>query len=170
MTFRIDSDGGQIGRFWWDNSGQNGLFLPYGQFFTKFRPGRFGWNEAWPDETAAWPVFPWGKGDPVDEHYRQFAAFEPWFYHQLAKRGIDLDFNVTEEIEMFAFLAGVFHAGIDAGRNPWRWARDVDARLQRDAEAVDQGVEQAVQQILQHADEADLSPQDWAKAFNKFNY
>ena len=134
MTFRIDSNGGQIGRFWWDNSGQGGLFLPYGQFFTSFRPGRCGWRESWPDESAGWPVSPWGNGDPVNEHYRQFTAFEPWFYRQLEKRGLDLDLNVTEEIEMFAFLDDIFSAGIEAGQNPWLWAKAVEAKLLRQAE------------------------------------
>jgi hypothetical protein len=134
MTFRIDSDGGRIGRFWWDNSGQGGLFLPYGQFFTSFRPGRCGWRESWPDETAAWPVAPWGKGDPADDYCRDFAAFEPWFDRQMDNRNLD-DFDPTliEKIELYDLLVGVFNAGIEAGQNPWRWAKDVEAKLLRQA-------------------------------------
>lgn len=135
MTFYIDSNGGQVGRFWWDNSGQGGLFLRHGQFFTSFRPGRCGWYESWPDETAGWPVRPWGKGDPVDEHYRDFTAFEPWFNRMMEERQLDeIDFTITDKIEMYSLLVDMFNAGMEAGQNPWRWAKAVEAKLLRRAE------------------------------------
>jgi len=142
MTFRIDSDGGQFGRFWWDNSGQSGLFLPCGQFFTSFHPGRCGWRESWPDETAPWPVCPWGKGDPADDYYRDFTAFEPWFDRMMEDRKLDgFDFTITDRIEMYALLVDIFNAGTEASQNPWRWAKDVEARLLRQvAEPMDREV------------------------------
>ena len=104
----INCYGGQIGRFWWKNSGQSG--------------GRCGWDHAWPDRHA-WPVMPWGPGDPVDEHWRDFAAFEPWFDDQLDNRNLDeIDFTITEKIELYSLLCDVFHAGVEAGQNPWQWA------------------------------------------------
>ena len=134
MTFRIDSNGGQIGRLWWDNSGQGGLFLRHGQFFTSFRPGRCGWCESWPDESAAWPVRPWGQGDPVDEHWRDFTAFEPWFDRMMENRKLDgFDFTITDKIEMYSLLVDMFNAGMEAGQNPWRWAKAVEARLLQQA-------------------------------------
>ena len=142
MTFHIDLNGGQIGRFWWDNSGQGGLFLPYGQFFTSFRPGRCGWRESWPDESAGWPVRPWGQGDPVDEHWRDFNAFEPWFDRMfepwfdrmMEDRKLDkIDFTITDKIEMYSLLVDIFNAGMEAGQNPWRWAKAMEARLLRQA-------------------------------------
>ena len=134
MTFRIDSYGGQIGRIWWDNSGQSGLFLRQGQFFTSFRPGRCGWRESWPDESAGWPVRPWGQGDPVDEHWRGFNAFEPWFDCMMEDRNLDgFDFTITDKIEMYSLLVDMFNAGMEAGQNPWRWAKAVEARLLRQA-------------------------------------
>ena len=135
MTFHIDSNGGQIGRFWWTNSGQGGLFLRHGQFFTSFRPGRCGWRESWPDESAGWPVSPWGQGDPVDEHWRDFNAFEPWFNRMMLDRKLDgFDFTITDKIEMYSLLVDIFNAGMEAGQNPWRWAKAVEARLLREAE------------------------------------
>ena len=135
MTFRIDSNGGQIGRFWWDNSGQGGMFLRYGQFFTSLRPGRCGWRESWPDESACWPVRPWGQGDPVDEHWRDFNAFEPWFDRMMEDRKLEeIDFTITDKIEMYSLLVDMFNAGMEAGQNPWRWAKHVEARLLRQAE------------------------------------
>jgi hypothetical protein len=66
---------------------------------------------------------PWGKGDAVDEHWRDFAAFELWYQDQLAKRKLDeIDLTITDKIELYAMLVDIFHAGIDAGRNPWGWA------------------------------------------------
>jgi hypothetical protein len=142
MTFFIDSDGGRIGRFWWDNSAMGGIFTRAGQSNTSFRPGRCGWSESWPDETACWPVFPWGKGDPADDYFRTFAAFEPWFDRMMEDRNLDeIDFTITDRIEMYSMLCSMFEAGVDAGRNPWRWARDVEARLLRQAvEPVDREV------------------------------
>lgn len=142
MTFRIDSNGGQIGRFWWDNSGQGGLFLRQGQFCTSFRPGRCGWLESWPDESAVWPVRPWGQGDPVDEHWRDFTAFEPWFDRMMEDRKLDgFDFTITDKIEMYSLLVDIFNAGMEAGQNPWRWAKAVEARLlQQAAEPQDREV------------------------------
>ena len=125
---RIDSYGGQIGRFWWENSDRGGLFLRSGESCTIFRPGRCGWDKTWPD-CHAWPVMPWGKGDVVDEHWRDFTAFEPWFDRQLKGRKLDhVDLNITEKIEVYAMLCDVFRCGIDAGRNPWDWAEHVEQR------------------------------------------
>jgi hypothetical protein len=144
MIFRIDSNGGQIGRFWWDNSGQGGLFLRQGQFFTSFRPGRCGWRESWPDETACWPVSPWGKGDPADDYFRDFTAFESWFVCMMEKCNLDenaIDFTITHTTEMYSLFIGVFFAGVEAGQNPWRWAKDVEAKLLRQSvEPVDREV------------------------------
>jgi hypothetical protein len=128
MTFKIDSDGGQIGRFWWDNSGMGGIFTRAGQFNTSFRPGRCGWDETWPEQHP-WPVRPWGKGDAVDEHWRDFVAFERWYQDQLAKRELDeIDLTITDKINLYAMLVDMFNAGVDAGRNPWRWARQLEQR------------------------------------------
>jgi hypothetical protein len=128
MTFCIDSDGGRIGRFWWDNSGCGGIFALAGQFNTSFRPGRCGWRESWPDVTAAWPVCPWGPGDSVDEHWRDFTAFELWFDRQMEVRKLDLDLNITDRMELYSMLCGMFNAGVEAGQNPWRWARQLEQR------------------------------------------
>ena len=124
----INCYGGRIGRFWWDNSGMGGIFTRAGQFNTSFSPGRCGWNESWPDATAAWPVCPWGPGDAVDEHYRGFTAFEPWFNRQIKVRKLDLDLNITDKIELYLMLSGMFEAGVKAGQNPWRWARRLEQR------------------------------------------
>jgi hypothetical protein len=38
-------------------------------------------------------------------------------------------------------LCGMFNAGVEAGQNPWRWAKDVEAKLLRQAvEPVDREV------------------------------
>jgi hypothetical protein len=135
MTFCIDSDGGRIGRFWWDNSGMSGIFTRAGQFNTSFRPGRCGWRESWPDVTACWPVSPWGKGDPDNDYFRDFAAFEPWFDRQMKTRRLDLGLNITDKIELYSMLCGMFNAGVDAGRNPWRWARQFEQRSTNEKES-----------------------------------
>ncbi len=48
-------------------------------------------------------------------------------------RKLNLDLNITERIEMYSMLCGVFNAGVEAGQNPWRWAKDVEAKLLRQA-------------------------------------
>jgi hypothetical protein len=117
----ISCHGGRIGRFWWENSDRGGLFLRSGECYTSFCPGRCGWDETWPEQHA-WPVMPWGKGD-ADDCWRDFAAFELWYQDQLAKRKLDeIDLTITEKIELYVMLVDIFHAGIDAGRNPWSWA------------------------------------------------
>jgi hypothetical protein len=45
----------------------------------------------------------------------------------------EIDFTITDRIEMYSFLADIFNAGVEAGQNPWRWAKDVEARLLRQA-------------------------------------
>ena len=136
----INCYGGRIGRFWWDNSGMGGIFTRAGQFNTSFRPGRCGWDESWPD-CHAWPVCPWGPGDAVDEHCRDFTAFELWFDRQTKVHKLDLDLNITDRIEMYSMLCGMFNAGVEAGQNPWRWAKDVEAKQLRQAvEPVDREV------------------------------
>ena len=126
----INCHGGRIGRFWWENSDRGGVFLRCGQFDTKLRPGRCGWDETWPD-CHSWPVMPWGKGDAVDEHWRNFVAFEPWFDRQVETRKLDLDLNIIEKIEIYSLLCDVFDDGIDAGRNPWSWAQRVEQQQTR---------------------------------------
>jgi hypothetical protein len=128
----INCYGGRIGRFWWNNSGMGGIFTRAGQFNTSFHPGRCGWDHAWPD-CHAWPVMPWGPGDAVDEHWRDFTAFELWFDRQMEVRKFDLDLNITDRIEMYSMLCGMFNAGVEAGQNPWLWAKDVEAKLLRQA-------------------------------------
>lgn len=131
----INCQGGQIGRFHWTNSGFGGVFMRQGQFDTLLRPGRCGWDETWPEQHA-WPVRPWGKGDAVDEHWRDFAAFELWYQDQLAKRKLDeIDLTITEKIELYAMLVDIFHAGIDAGLNPWGWAEHVEQQTTATTEA-----------------------------------
>lgn len=118
----ISCHGGRIGRFWWDNSSFSGVFLRRGQINTALVPGRCGWDHTWPDGHA-WPVRPWGKGDAVDEHWRDFAAFETWISDQLEICKLDeIDFTITDRIELYSMLVGVFNAGVEAGRNPWRCA------------------------------------------------
>jgi hypothetical protein len=131
----INCHGGRIGRFWWENSDRGGLFQRSGECCTSFRPGRCGWDETWPEQHA-WPVSPWGKGDAADDHWRDFAAFEPWFQDQLAKRKLDeFDLTITDKIELYAMLVDIFHAGIDAGRNPWGWAEHVEQQQTTTTEA-----------------------------------
>jgi hypothetical protein len=126
----INCYGGRIGRFRWENSDRGGIFLRSGQFDTKLRPGRCGWDEAWPEQHS-WPVMPWGKGDAVDEHWRNFVAFELWFDRQLETRKLDLDLSIIEKIEIYSLLCDVFNAGVDAGRNPWSWAHRVEQQQTR---------------------------------------
>ena len=121
----VDCHGGQIGRFCWTNSDRGGSFRQSGECYTTFRPGSCGWDKTWPEQHA-WPVMPWGKGDAVDEHWRDFTAFEPWFSRQMESRKIDLDLNITEKIQIYDMLCGVFAAGVDAGHNPWSWAKHVE--------------------------------------------
>ena len=126
----VDCHGGQIGRFCWTNSDRGGLFLRSGGSCTTFRPGRCGWDETWPDYHS-WPVMPWGKGDAVDEHWRDFTAFEPWFSRQMKDRKLGhIDLNITEKIEIYDMLCGMFTAGVDAGHNPWSWAKHVERQTQ----------------------------------------
>jgi hypothetical protein len=122
----INCHGGQIGRFWWENSYE---------FYTSFCPGRCGWDETWPDRHN-WPVSPWGKGDPVDECWRDFAAFEPWLDHQMEKRNLDhIDLSIIDKIELYSMLCALFHCGIDAGRNPWDWALRIEQQTTTTMEA-----------------------------------
>jgi hypothetical protein len=130
----INCYGGRIGRFWWENSDRGGLFLRSGESYTSFRPGRCGWDETWP-ERHSWPVMPWGKGDAADDYWRDFAAFEPWLDRQIETRKLELDLNITEKIELYAMLVDIFHAGIDAGRNPWGWALRVEQQATTTTEA-----------------------------------
>jgi hypothetical protein len=137
----INCHGGRIGRFWWDNSDMAGIFTRAGQFNTSFRPGRCGWRESWPDVIAPWPVCPWGPGDSANDYCCDFDAFEPWFDRQMEVRKLDLDLNITYRIEIYSMLCGMFNAGVEAGQNPWRWAKDVEAKLLRQAvEPVDREV------------------------------
>jgi hypothetical protein len=132
----INCYGGRIGRFWWDNSGMGGIFTCAGQFNTSFLPGRCGWSESWPDETACWPVSPWGKGDPADDYFRDFAAFELWFDCMTENCSLDkIDFTIIDITEMYSLFVYVFNAGIDAGRNPWRWARQLEQRSTNEKES-----------------------------------
>jgi hypothetical protein len=126
----INCQGGRIGRFRWENSDRGGIFRQSGESCTTFRPGRCGWDEAWPD-CHSWPVSPWGKGDAADDYFRDFNAFEPWFDRQVETRKLDLDLNITEKIKVYSLVCGVFNAGIDAGRNPWSWAHRVEQQQTR---------------------------------------
>ncbi len=85
---------------------------------------------------------PWGQGDPVDEGYRDFIAFEPWFDRMMEGRNLDgFDFTITDKVEMYSLFVGIFNAGMEAGQNPWRWAKAVEARLlQQAAEPQDREV------------------------------
>jgi hypothetical protein len=121
----INCSGGRIGRFRWENSCYSGLFSCSGQFRTSLLPGRCHWDETWPD-CHAWPVRPWGIGDPAAGHWRGFASFENWLSAQLEARNLDgHDFSINERIEMYAMMVDVFQAGVDAGRNPWRCAQQL---------------------------------------------
>lgn len=125
----INCNGGRIGRLWWENSSYGGVFIQHRQPSTWLRPGHWGWDHAWPD-THSWPISPWGKGDPADECYRNFNAFEAWLDDQFERRNIDPDLNITERIDLYSMFCNVFNAGIAAGRDPWRWANE----LQRQGE------------------------------------
>jgi hypothetical protein len=131
----INCHGGRIGRFWWRNSDRGGFFQQSGESCTSFCPGRCGWDETWPEQHS-WPVSPWSKGDAADDYWRDFAAFELWYQDQLAKRKLDeIDLTITEKIELYAMLVDIFHAGIDAGRNPWGWALRVEQEVAATTEA-----------------------------------
>ena len=121
----ISCHGGQIGRFWWINSDRGGFFQRSGESCTSFCPGRCGWDETWPEQHA-WPVRPWGKGEAADDHFRDFAAFRPWFNRQIEVRKLDQNLNILEEIEVYAMLTSVFYAGVEAGQDPWGWAEHVE--------------------------------------------
>jgi hypothetical protein len=121
----ITCNGGRIGRIWWENSRESGIYQRGCQPRTWLIPGRWGWDHAWPDRRA-WPVMPWGKGDPADEHFRDYVAFEPWFRDQCEKRNLDLDLNITEQIELYAWFCNVFNSGVAAGRDPWAWAESLE--------------------------------------------
>jgi hypothetical protein len=131
----INCHGGRIGRFWWENSDRGGFFQRSGESCTSFRPGRCGWDETWPEQHS-WPVRPWGKGDAADDYWRDFVAFERWYQDQLAKRELDeIDLTITDKIKLYAMLVDMFHAGIDAGRNPWGWALRVEQQTTTTTEA-----------------------------------
>jgi hypothetical protein len=131
----VNCHGGRIGRFRWANSSFGGSFRRCGQFNTQLHPGNCGWDEAWPD-WHSWPVSPWGKGDPVDERWREFAAFGLWLDRQLESRGFDrIDLNITERIELFSIFCAVFNCGIYAGRNPWDWALRIEQQTTTTTEA-----------------------------------
>ena len=132
----VNCHGGRIGRFCWKNSDRGGFFEQSGESCTSFRPGSCGWDEPWPDRHN-WPVSPWGKGDAADEHWRDFAAFEPWLDRQLKKRKLDhIELNITEKIELYSMLCDTFHCGIHAGRNPWAWAEHVEQQTITTTEAL----------------------------------
>lgn len=134
----ISCHGGRIGRFRWENSGFGGLITRQGQFGTSFRPGHCDWDHAWP-ENHAWPVRPWGKGDAADDHWRDFAAFESWLERQLEIRNLDkIDFTITDRIELYSMLVGVFNAGMEAGQNPWRWAQQLERRAAASSTTVEE--------------------------------
>jgi hypothetical protein len=124
----ISCHGGRIGRFSWQNSNFSGVFLRQGQVNTALIPGHCSWDHAWPD-WHAWPVRPWGKGDAVDEHWRDFAAFEDWLPRQTKARNLDEhDFTINDKLEIYSMLVGVFNAGMEAAQNPWRWAQQLERR------------------------------------------
>ena len=123
----IRCDGGRIGRLWWDNSGEAGIFPQNRQPDTVLRPGRWGWDHDWPDRHA-WPVRPWGKGDPADDCWRDYTAFESWLTAGCKQRGIDLDLDITDKISLYAMLCDIFDSGVAAGRDPWRWAEELRQR------------------------------------------
>lgn len=126
----INCNGGRIGRIWWENSSYGGEFLRHRQPRTWFRPGHWGWDHAWPD-THAWPISPWGKGDPEDEQYRDYVAFEAWLDDQFERRNIDPDLNITEKIDLYSMFCNVFNAGVAAGRDPWRWANELQRQTEQ---------------------------------------
>jgi hypothetical protein len=69
---------------------------------------------------------PWGKGDPADEQYRSYVAFESWFTDQCKKRNLDPDLNIAKQIELYAWFCNVFNSGVAAGRDPWAWAESLE--------------------------------------------
>ena len=130
----INCDGGRVGRFWWRNSSFGGTFMRCGQFNTVLNPGRCGWDHDWP-ECHAWPIRPWGKGDEADGAWRDFAAFESWFQSELTRRDLDeIDFTITQKIEIYAMMTNMFYYGIDAGQDPWRWARQLEQQAASEAD------------------------------------
>jgi len=126
-VIEIQCDGGRIGRLWWENSSQGGVFYRHRQPCTVLRPGRWGWDHAWPD-WHPWPVMPWGKGDPADDCWRDYTAFEPWFADQCEREDIHLDLDITDKISIYSMFCKVFDAGVAAGCDPWRWAAELQRR------------------------------------------
>ena len=126
----INCYGGRIGRLWWENSGESGIYQRGRQPQTWLISGRWGLDHAWPDRHA-WPVMPWGKGDPLDEHYRDYLAFESWFMNQCEKRKLNLGLNITEQIELYAWFCNVFNSGVAAGRDPWAWAESLERQQEK---------------------------------------
>lgn len=124
----IRCDGGQIGRFCWTNSSESGIFYQGRQPDTVLRPGRWWWDHAWPDQHA-WPVMPWGPGDPKDGWYRDYIAFEKWFADECKRHVINLDIPIGDELgdklSLYAMFSSVFHAGVAAGHDPQRWAAEL---------------------------------------------
>ena len=117
VMIEINSYGGQIGRFWWKNSSN--------------RPGLCGWREAWPD-FHLWPISPWmhrglapTRTPTLRNAWLDFTAFESWFDCQM-KTCLDERYLTTgERIELYYLLCDIFDAGIQAGRNPWKWANQL---------------------------------------------
>lgn len=117
----INCNGGRIGRLWWENSSR------------WFGPGRWGWDHAWPD-IHVWPISPWGKGDPADECYRDFHAFEAWFSNEGERQGLILDLaleDISDKIRIYSMFCNVFKAGIAAGRDPWHWANELQRQTEQ---------------------------------------
>ncbi len=123
----IRCDGGRIGRFCWTNSSEAGIFYQNHQPDTVLRPGRWRWDHAWPDQHA-WPVMPWGPGDPKDGCWRDYAAFESWFDAECNEYDIDLDLDITDKISLYAMLGDIFDSGVAAGRDPHCWAAELRRR------------------------------------------
>ena len=44
------------------------------------------------------------------------------------------DFTIIDKIKMYFLLVDMFNAGMEAGQNPWQWAKDVEARLLQQVE------------------------------------
>ena len=123
----IRCDGGRIGRLYWTNSSEAGIFYQNHQPDTVLRPGRWGWDHTWPDQHA-WPVMPWGIGDPAGDCWRDYTAFEKWFADECERRAIALDLDITDRISLYSMLCDVFDSGVAAGRDPWRWAEELRRR------------------------------------------
>ncbi len=47
----------------------------------------------------------------------------------------EIDFTITDRIEMYSMLCDMFNAGVEAGRNPWRWARQLEQRSTNEKES-----------------------------------